>query len=1470
MPSINRIRVNNVKYNFGTQQYEDFTMRMYGRNTLYDLANGGGKSILMLLLLQNLIPNCTLDEKQPIEKLFRTGGGNTTIHSLIEWKLDEADIHDGYRYMTTGFCARKAKDAADDTDGQKDTAAIEYFNYCIFYREYNRNDIVNLPLSKGNEKITFSGLKTYLKELAHKDMGLEVKVFERKGEYQRFISQYGLHESHWEIIRGINKTEGHVRTYFETNYKTTRKVVEDLLIEEIIEKAFMTKTGRNGEDDTMAETLLDIKDKLNVLTQKKRDIANYDHQIELINVLEGKVNSCIGLYEEYDRIATGLADVYVTGKTYQEQGNRQLEELTADKARKYENKEKQKLRLENLKIARDNYRLQELNKAIEETNHRIEENEQKLKELEYQIKYKESINDYLGYLADRKQNEENKLIVEGIINNIDAGSEKMAVYAVTRKKRDEAKLSELMDAKTKTEKEHDHAYIELEYCRKMLKEAEIAKAVAENGIEAGNTQIAELNDQISRLTAEVSLLVVGDAGDMCEASLKKKEAVSKEISVLENALAELREKLYEDKYSLTVCETDYENMQKQLEIYQLQAEEYRQAKDQLTNIMTVYGVKTPYEAVDAINGRITGTISETIKRKQQIEKLSVQLKGLKEGKVFQATEGVKTVIDYISTRHGHMAVHGADYIAALPTDVRENILEANPALPYGVVTKGYEDIADDINIGSIDTGNECVLVYDMDKLNVAAALPSENVVIVGRSKDYFTSDDTLKMLINEAEMQINTLNEEINLINEKLATYQEDLKFVNHLADERFIDAANKEKVYNQTLMAKKDERDELKRQTAENELKINKMEEELSGLKATLEEVVKDTYTLQHIDELVMALRKTEDELYSNNETLKRTTDKMSELKSEEVKWSVTVGETTAKLEGIARAIDDIRCKWTEYFEPYMPDDEEVIKKTEPLDVDDEQLENEFMALVALARKQAPDLEDKKKLMEALSQSMSRMLKTIEKRGIDVETLKQEKELYPVSDEDLNNLDEELSRLNLVSASLGQQLKNDTKAYSRLEGSIEYAIAGINKTYGEGSYKQENITLAEAENAIKNGDDILKELELEYRQAVEKYDAYYKEQGFMTDLYKDVKRIVDTNDIDVSHGKVLSDNIDALRQVFENSLMKFDRSRKNLDKAKNELMRFKGQTAETLSSMGVFEMANTIRQDVIVPDTYDEAKLLLNNLLEIIEFIKLEKERVEKGIEDMVAIKDNFENQCIQRCMDVKTELEKLPKLSRITVGDDVIKMVDLTIPYVKEEFLKQRMSDYIDDIVKNADSYDDERKRIKYIRDCLGLKKLFGVMVTDMNAIKLKLYKRERIREQSRYLKYEEAVGSTGQSQGIYIQFLVAIINYISGMYSCGPEDAVTTKTIFIDNPFGAAKDIYIWEPIFAMLSANHVQLIVPARGATPAITGRFDVNYILGQQMVGGKQQTVVVDYSSKTNQEELEYQELSYEQATFDFI
>ena len=304
---------------------------------------------------------------------------------------------------------------------------------------------------------------------------------------------------------------------------------------------------------------------------------------------------------------------------------------------------------------------------------------------------------------------------------------------------------------------------------------------------------------------------------------------------------------------------------------------------------------------------------------------------------------------------------------------------------------------------------------------------------------------------------------------------------------------------------------------------------------------------------------------------------------------------------------------------------------------------------------------------------------------------------------------------------------------------------------------------------------------------------------------------------------------------------------------------------ADTLRKLGSESLADEIKHSAIMPANVSQTDELMDSLKDICKCLELEKERVGKSIDDMEKIKDNFENQCIQTCVNIKNELDRLPKQSKITMDDDVISIINLTVPYIKEDQYKFKMSQYIDETTQTADEMKTDSERIKYIKSRLSWKKLFSVIVTDMNAIKLNLYKRERIKEQSRYLKYEEAVGSTGQSQGIYIQFLIAIINYIASINSKDKE-ASLRKVIFIDNPFGAAKDIYIWEPIFKLLKTNNVQLVVPARGVTPAITGRFDVNYILGQKFVDGRQQTVVVDYSSHVDNEQMDYSKLEFEQAT----
>ena len=518
MPHINRIRVNNVKYNFGTQFYDDFLMRFSGKNTIYDLANGGGKSVLMLLLLQNLIPNCTLDDKQPIEKLFRTNSGSTTIHSMIEWRLSDVHVKNGFKYMTTGFCARKAKDATLDLEGMEETgnvkenASIEYFNYCIFYREYNDNDIKNLPLSNGKERITYNGLKTYLRDLEKKDFNLEIKIFERKNEYQRFISNYGLYESEWEIIRGINKTEGHVRTYFETNYKTARKVVEDLLIEEIIQKSFNNSVDEN-DGDTMAKTLMEIKDQLIELSKKKADISNFDFQREALENFIERVESLKTTYEGKEDINTGIVRSYVTVCELIKACEKEIEEVERSIETLRDEKQTAVKKAAIGEVYLKEKAIETLKEELLQLTNIRNSMEEEVEGKEEELLLKESANDYLDYIYYKNQRDRIREFIDNTGRDRGEVAEELHELIAEKKKRDEKKLAVLQESLAEEEanlKGEEAFRIELE---ETIKADEEQKAISEYIIKDGTRQLNELSSLLTLKKSEHDFLLTDSVSE---------------------------------------------------------------------------------------------------------------------------------------------------------------------------------------------------------------------------------------------------------------------------------------------------------------------------------------------------------------------------------------------------------------------------------------------------------------------------------------------------------------------------------------------------------------------------------------------------------------------------------------------------------------------------------------------------------------------------------------------------------------------------------------------------------------------------------------------------------------------------------------------------------------------------------------------------------------------------------------------
>ena len=1471
MAQINRIRVNNVKYNFGTQFYDDFVMRFSGKNTIYDLANGGGKSVLMLLLLQNMLPNCTLDDKQPIEKLFRSGNGNTTIHSLVEWKLDSCDVRNGYKYMTTGFCARKGRDNADETNADRETANIEYFNYCIFYREFGENDIKNLPLVKDGERVTYNGLKSYLRDLERKDFGVSVRIFDKKGDYQNFISNYGLYESQWEIVRGINKTEGHVRTYFESNYKTTRKVIEDLLIEEIIEKSYNNKIRKNSEakdDEEMAQTLLDIKDKLMELSKRKGDINRYDEQIAILSQFAGQIGDFCELYEEKERVEQKLVEALCICRGKADNIRNRME-ILSDSAEEFRKTLDDETRLIALaEIETELSELDKLNSLIDDTLTERKIKSDGAERIKEELYLRENALDYKDYLANRKLYDETRELIQNSNRQESALLEEMARLAATKEawldKRKENLVSESQSYEEQL-KLITHSYDKsLEEQQKLFGKIKTIEGVMQNLEEL----VTRHNDEISGLMQGVGLIVAEQAWDKCEKTAEEIKNCLKRTANIENSIQEkeglrpqyVNESIEREARLAKLCEEEkYLNGELEQAVI---------IRDKLNKIKSVYG-QNNFEQLDktveSLLYRLNRELNDTEK---ELEKLNDYLKSIQEQKIPEYDMAYNNVLKYLKSRYGEDVVSGREVLEGMDEDSVKEILEEFPPLPYVIFAGGsYEKIIEDKVLSTLNTGSYIIPVLRKSVLEERTyPFEKDKIISVCRDMIFLWNESALAAEIQKITEDIAKYEENVRKTADKCQLVTEDNIFIKSVKGQRDADDIQRrlEEIQREktALFRRKEDEilksEELSKQLEEFKILLEKERERLFALQ-------KDIRTYEQIAVLNDALIQKYKEIKDNENSLSEAKKEYSHILHKAAHQQSLMKQAQTDFDRVKNELEEIENEFTNNVKPYLVKNAEIVTN-----LTKDEVNARMSALVKLIKGESGDISDKEKLLASYEAAMKKSADSIVYRGMTMDEAHEAYEsgrLYPCKMEEMLRLKNEKASIDRELRGIDSQLDSQSAQKNRMEGSIEHGKRRYEDKYGE--FVRENITnpqnfivvhrheISRIQQQIQETESIRKKLESDNR------DILFME--------KDIERIIRNAGLEITENMLISDlTKDITSEDYEQLQKQYDGIYKEENRLLTHFNEERQKVADSLAALEAYELSAEIKNSVTAPKTSAEATELIKGISDTNGYIVLERDRIEKSISDMERIKDSFVNRCIQICSNIKTELERLPKLSRITLDDEVISIITLSIPYIKEEMYKDRMSVYINETVAGAETFNNPAEKLKYMKNRLSWKKMFSVIVTDMNSIKLCLYKREHIKDQSRYLKYEEAVGSTGQSQGIYIQFLIAVINYIASLNAMDKDNSVTGKTIFIDNPFGAAKDVYIWEPIFKLLKTNHVQLIVPARGATPAITKMFDVNYILGQKMVANRQQTVVVDYRSQVKTEEMEYEVMEYQQTTLDIV
>lgn len=1475
MPHINRVRVNNVKYNFGTQYYDDFQMGFYGKNAIYDLANGGGKSILMLLLLQNLIPNCTLDEKQPIEKLFRSGNGNTTIHSMIEWKLSDAYIKNNYKYLLTGFCARKAKDNSLDEEVSVDegeNASIEYFNYCIFYREFNDNDIKNFPLVKDNERMSYNNLKNYLRELAKKDYSLDIKIFERKGEYQKFISQYGLYESEWEIIRGINKTEGHVRTYFETNYKTTRKVVEDLLIEEIIQKSFNNKTEMLGQEDYMATTLLNIKDKLVELATKKEDIANYARQIEVIDSFISRILPIKQMYFGKEKLDDEIVKSINTLRRDLKECEVQLEEIS-ENTKEFENKKQvARFEIENAKILKLSKEEEEILEKINELDVVKSQKNREIEEAEEKLKLYESINNYDDYLYYKKERDAIKSMIDNSMRDKGEVVDELKKLAVAKKIFDDAKIKEIS---SKLDEQEDILVKEkAAYEEGMKKLAEIEKELAIVSYLEKDLQVREekLNEEVKQKMDESGVYFTSNVNDELSKAADIKDDTAFKY---ENAVREyegIKAALKETKDNLLVQEKLIDSLDEKIMELSDKKTDQMEVTEKFDRICQVYDEKDIGDLISLLKIKLDEVSDELSQCKNDLLTKAAYKKYLENGCPVGSSDELSKVMNYIERYYGKIAAYGGHYMTTLTRDEKEDVLERIPFLPYSIVLKDrYDEVVSDGKLKELELGNYTVPIVKAEViLGIEKIVDYSNVSFVMFKNELFIDEFARDREIGKQKNAINDLEQKVLRLTEVKDVYEEDLAFVREYMSLWQKEIKHTNEVYEDYRMRRKEEdtvRQAMEKDIAEMQKNIVVAEELCKNLEMDTYNVTSRFDSINELATILAEENKVSYELSQVEERKEKLVKENTTIKARMEATKDSVTDREKNVEAYKKQIENINEQWNRLYKLYYSDENlsagEIFTQT----MDEGSVDSKFKGLLKIADSDSIDIEDKKKLMENYDVAMEKSLQAIDYKGLDVAFVKEQYENSPIKNmdtKDLMDMKVGVENTKAYEKQISLELNRLNSVRDKNLGAIANAKEMIKEKYG--NFEEVTISLDDYEEYVQIRKNMVMELNKTMEEQTLKAEAIKKKYSNLTMLERDMDKIVKSGNIVNSNKDNLFESYVNIEDKIEGVIAEYEKFNKDIMQKKDEFAKNKDMLVETLKKLGSEVLADDIKTNVVLPRDISETSELIESLNDVNKCIEIEKDRVLKSIEDMEKIKDNFENQCIQTCINIKTELDRLPKLSKIYMDEEAISIIGLTIPYVGEDQYKNRMSNYIDEIVSAVDNIKGENERVKYIRNQLAWKRMFSVIVTDMNRIKLNLYKRERIKEQSRYLRYEEAVGSTGQSQGIYIQFLIAIINYISSINSRNSDGTGVGKVIFIDNPFGAAKDVYIWEPIFKLLRTNNVQMIVPARGVTPAITGRFDVNYILGQKLIDGKQQTVVVDYFSNVDSSKLDYSKMEFSQAT----
>ncbi|MES2614546.1 MAG: hypothetical protein V4591_03925, partial [Bdellovibrionota bacterium] len=378
MPRIHKIRVANIRYAEDSKRIPDIILDAEQDNLLLVLANGGGKSLLLQLFLQCVLPNCKMGTRRIADMLVNA---KFCGHVLVEWLLDGENPN----YLLTGFCF---------TNPSNDNKQIDCFNYTNIYDASNPYDLQHLPLVENQIPISYTSFRKFLSDTKQP----RLQTFDTQKPFKDYLSQFHIYAEEWENMRVTNSDEGGVGKFF-SNCKTTTQFLENIALP-TIERALFEN---NQEREILVKSFKDHYKQMLEIPVLQKNVEDYSKISDLAEPLIQYVELHHNYQENLDIHHKKIVGLHYFLKQNIEVVKNSIDEINLKIAQYAENSKQCQWKIESYTYFKTRIEKENLNLQREKIENKLIQIQLRLQELtEEDLKFK-AFGLYIDILSQRKE-----------------------------------------------------------------------------------------------------------------------------------------------------------------------------------------------------------------------------------------------------------------------------------------------------------------------------------------------------------------------------------------------------------------------------------------------------------------------------------------------------------------------------------------------------------------------------------------------------------------------------------------------------------------------------------------------------------------------------------------------------------------------------------------------------------------------------------------------------------------------------------------------------------------------------------------------------------------------------------------------------------------------------------------------------------------------------------------------------------